>query len=109
MAALLEHERQVRFEQFGQELPKAWEVIEGSSAGGGGSAELRESVVSEMRPGVGRAGSSASRTRSAGGAGADVDCRVSQSVFEGLSRDVLRGCRRVVIIGVHGWFPGACF
>ncbi|KAH6894036.1 hypothetical protein BKA70DRAFT_1117551, partial [Coprinopsis sp. MPI-PUGE-AT-0042] len=21
--------------------------------------------------------------------------------------DVLRGCKRVVIIGVHGWFPGA--
>lgn len=23
------------------------------------------------------------------------------------STDVLRGCRRVVVIGVHGWFPGA--
>ncbi|PPR02906.1 hypothetical protein CVT24_012213 [Panaeolus cyanescens] len=22
-------------------------------------------------------------------------------------RDVLRGCKRVVVIGVHGWFPGA--
>jgi hypothetical protein len=21
--------------------------------------------------------------------------------------DVLRGCRRVVVIGIHGWFPGA--
>ncbi|TEB27147.1 hypothetical protein FA13DRAFT_1634918 [Coprinellus micaceus] len=25
----------------------------------------------------------------------------------GISKDALRGCRRVVIIGVHGWFPGA--
>ncbi|KAJ8514671.1 hypothetical protein ONZ45_g7817 [Pleurotus djamor] len=25
----------------------------------------------------------------------------------GLKPDVLRGCRKVVIIGIHGWFPGA--
>ncbi|KAF8326783.1 hypothetical protein F5887DRAFT_1274821 [Amanita rubescens] len=24
-----------------------------------------------------------------------------------LDKDVLRGCKRVVVIGVHGWFPGA--
>ncbi|GLB45672.1 hypothetical protein LshimejAT787_2600050 [Lyophyllum shimeji] len=24
-----------------------------------------------------------------------------------LDTDVLRGCRRVVVIGIHGWFPGA--
>ncbi|KAG5641460.1 hypothetical protein DXG03_005137 [Asterophora parasitica] len=24
-----------------------------------------------------------------------------------LDEDVLRGCRRVVVIGIHGWFPGA--
>jgi hypothetical protein len=23
-----------------------------------------------------------------------------------LDKDVLRGCKRVVVIGVHGWFPG---
>ena len=23
-----------------------------------------------------------------------------------LNKDVLRGCKRVVVIGVHGWFPG---
>ena len=22
--------------------------------------------------------------------------------------DILRGCKRVVVIGIHGWFPGAC-
>ncbi|EEB87541.1 hypothetical protein MPER_15077, partial [Moniliophthora perniciosa FA553] len=26
---------------------------------------------------------------------------------EGHVRDVLRGCKRVVVIGIHGWFPGA--
>lgn len=25
-----------------------------------------------------------------------------------LDPDVLRGCRRVVVIGIHGWFPGMC-
>ena len=24
-----------------------------------------------------------------------------------LDKDVLRGCKRVVVIGIHGWFPGA--
>ncbi|TFK50658.1 hypothetical protein OE88DRAFT_1713075 [Heliocybe sulcata] len=26
---------------------------------------------------------------------------------EGLQPDVLRGCKKVVVIGIHGWFPGA--
>ncbi|KAF8060265.1 hypothetical protein FPV67DRAFT_1424328 [Lyophyllum atratum] len=26
---------------------------------------------------------------------------------ERLDPDVLRGCRRVIVIGIHGWFPGA--
>lgn len=26
---------------------------------------------------------------------------------EKLDGDILRGCRRVVVIGIHGWFPGA--
>lgn len=25
-----------------------------------------------------------------------------------LDPDILRGCRRVVVIGIHGWFPGTC-
>ena len=28
-------------------------------------------------------------------------------VWKGVERDVLRGCKKVVVIGVHGWFPGA--
>lgn len=27
-------------------------------------------------------------------------------VQEKLDPDVLRGCKRVVVIGIHGWFPG---
>ncbi|KAL4077817.1 hypothetical protein J3A83DRAFT_4087667, partial [Scleroderma citrinum] len=29
------------------------------------------------------------------------------NVLEGDNYDVLRGCQRIVVIGVHGWFPGA--
>ncbi|KAG6330064.1 hypothetical protein ID866_9025 [Astraeus odoratus] len=29
------------------------------------------------------------------------------NIVEGETNDVLRGCQRVVVIGVHGWFPGA--
>lgn len=29
-------------------------------------------------------------------------------VKEGNVVDVLRGCKHVVVIGVHGWFPGMC-
>ena len=42
---------------FGQDLPKAWKVLEGVAT-------------------------------------------------SGLEADVLRGCKKVVVIGVHGWFPG---
>ncbi|KAF8264922.1 hypothetical protein EI94DRAFT_1737298 [Lactarius quietus] len=28
-------------------------------------------------------------------------------IGERLDGDILRGCRRVVVIGIHGWFPGA--
>jgi len=28
-------------------------------------------------------------------------------IGESLESDVLRGCKRVVVIGIHGWFPGA--
>ncbi|KAG1831695.1 hypothetical protein F4604DRAFT_1603759 [Suillus subluteus] len=31
----------------------------------------------------------------------------SWDVIGGQQQDVLRGCQRVVVIGVHGWFPGA--
>jgi len=47
-----------RLGEFGQDLPKAWKVLEGVNGNG-------------LEPGV------------------------------------LKGCKKVVVIGVHGWFPGA--
>lgn len=31
---------------------------------------------------------------------------VEGPVGTGIEPDVLRGCKRVVVIGIHGWFPG---
>ncbi|KAH9954701.1 hypothetical protein BC827DRAFT_1143178 [Russula dissimulans] len=33
--------------------------------------------------------------------------RIWDILGEQLDGDVLRGCKRVVVIGIHGWFPGA--
>ncbi|RXW17278.1 hypothetical protein EST38_g8577 [Candolleomyces aberdarensis] len=88
IASLLEQERKVRFERFGQELPKSWDVIEGGGISNPADASGRqlEQQVSEVNLGIQSAD------------------QLSDSV---VIKDVLRGCRRVVIIGVHGWFPGA--
>jgi hypothetical protein len=32
--------------------------------------------------------------------------RTWDAIGEKLEDDVLRGCKRVVVIGIHGWFPG---
>jgi hypothetical protein len=34
-----------------------------------------------------------------------IDEKESQSHSFG-TKDILRGCKRVVVIGIHGWFPG---
>ncbi|KAF6742553.1 hypothetical protein DFP72DRAFT_810885 [Ephemerocybe angulata] len=70
---------------FGQELPKSWEVIERALSGAQDDGDSR-------RPGL------------FVGAGPTVS---AEGVSEVLEKDVLRGCKRVVVIGVHGWFPGA--
>lgn len=78
--SLLEKERREKFVGIGRELPKAWGVLRAAGW--------------DVDPGMGAA-SSAGR-ESLGG---DVDGGLDMS-------DVLRGCKRVVVIGVHGWFPG---
>ncbi|KAH6867890.1 hypothetical protein BKA70DRAFT_387392 [Coprinopsis sp. MPI-PUGE-AT-0042] len=78
--ALLQQERVKRFERYGEELPKAWSIVDPPPVTPP-TPSLRRSLSFEgFLP-----GSSSVR---------QVD-------------DVLRGCKRVVIIGVHGWFPGA--
>ncbi|PPR07240.1 hypothetical protein CVT26_012498, partial [Gymnopilus dilepis] len=80
--SILEKERLERFQEFGRELPKAWKVLEDTFGAG---------VVERM---MGLPASSPGPEHGHGVTG------------ESAVKDVLRGCRRVVVIGVHGWFPG---
>ncbi|KAJ4493004.1 hypothetical protein C8J55DRAFT_220605 [Lentinula edodes] len=78
-AELIAREREKLREllNWGHNLPRAWEVIEKA-------IEIRRKSVLEKK---GKA-------------------KVSTEQ-EGFHRDVTRGCKNVVIIGIHGWFPGA--
>jgi hypothetical protein len=75
--------REDEWSHFGRELPRAWDVVERRV----GKERVKETGVLGKLVGKGKRKASA-------GAGASVD------------PDVLRGCKRVVVIGIHGWFPG---
>jgi hypothetical protein len=32
--------------------------------------------------------------------------RIWDDIGEQIDGDILQGCKRVVVIGIHGWFPG---
>jgi hypothetical protein len=68
---------------FGKELPRAWDVVERRV---GKEKEKETGVVGKL---VGKG-----KGKVLAGVGASID------------PDVLRGCKRVVVIGIHGWFPG---
>ena len=95
-----------RFREFGKELPKSWQIKEGGldadatptshipifkfgSPKSTKKGDLR-STNKESQIGVGASG---------------VDENEGQSHSHEM-KDVLRGCKRVVVIGIHGWFPG---
>jgi len=98
--SLVERDRRERFREFGRELPKAWAVLEG----GGG----RRFAASRSRSRVSSSSSSLSSLSAAAQAKGKASAGAKQEEADktGLY-DVLRGCGRVVVIGVHGWFPGA--
>jgi hypothetical protein len=70
-----------RYRSYGLELPRAFDVLEGRHRYRGPhpskTADLKEGLK-ESVAGI--------------------------AVSDG--RDPLRGCRKAVVIGVHGWFPG---
>ncbi|TFK32756.1 hypothetical protein BDQ12DRAFT_692058 [Crucibulum laeve] len=73
-----------RWLQFGKELPRAWHVVE----------------EAERTATIGKVGGHQT-------AGKKVGIQTeAEGEIDGMN-DVLKGCRRVVVIGVHGWFPGA--
>jgi hypothetical protein len=92
--SLLEKERRERFVGIGRELPKAWGVLRAAGWDVDSGTGLRGDSH-----GIGMGAASSKSRESLGG---DLDGGLGE---EGMS-NVLRGCTRVVVIGVHGWFPG---
>ena len=92
--SLLEKERRERFVGIGRELPKAWGVLRAA----GWDVDSGAGMKGDAR-GIRNGAASFTGRESLGG---DVDGGLGE---EGMS-NVLRGCKRVVVIGVHGWFPG---
>lgn len=114
-------EREVIYAEFGRELPRAWEVMkrfgmDGEGAlnlvdGGAGTGTGRRRGSSHALPPpplmsppgpLGSPGPVASPAPMSPG----LALMGMPSVGEVMNEEVLRGCERVVVIGVHGWFPG---
>ena len=91
--SLAEKEKRERFREFGKELPKAWGVLEE------GGVDTRG-----MGFGGSKFGGGSSSLKTAFGLKGPMTREDANGFY-----DVLRGCRRVVVIGVHGWFPGKFF
>ena len=98
-----------RFREFGKELPKFWQIEEAGLGAdttpttpmshipvfGFGSPKFTKK--SDLR--------SSNKGTQIGVGSSSIDEYEGQSHSRGV-KDVLRGCRRVVVIGIHGWFPG---
>lgn len=114
-------EREVIYAEFGRELPRAWEVMKRFGMDGEGSLNLVDGgagtgtgrrrgsshalppppLMSPPGP-LGSPGPVASPAPMSPG----LALMGMPSVGEVMNEEVLRGCERVVVIGVHGWFPG---
>ncbi|KAF9446917.1 hypothetical protein P691DRAFT_803264 [Macrolepiota fuliginosa MF-IS2] len=98
-----EKERKEKFLHFGMELPRALDVIESPvedpmTSRSGVSCSPYKATSQTIRHFAGRFMAMDADKDKDGELGPDERACV---------RDVLRGCRRVVVIGIHGWFPGA--
>ena len=87
--SLLQRERQERFKEFGKELPKAWKVLEDAGWGTRYTHDAHDSTAKKL-------------LRRMGSAVATHGVGVGSSSLSPMSY----GCKRVVVIGVHGWFSG---
>ena len=96
--------KEERFKEFGKELPKAWEIEEV----GLDTDATPTTPISRIPPfGLYSPETTNVRltTKLKGTQAAVGESGVNES--DGM-KDVLRGCKRVVVIGIHGWFPGMC-
>ena len=88
-----------RFREFGKELPKSWQMVEA-----GLDADTTPTAPTSHMPIFGLG--STKKGSQIGVSSTGIDEYDGKSHSLGM-KDVLRGCKRVVVIGIHGWFPGA--
>jgi hypothetical protein len=102
--SLIERERHERFKNWGKELPKAWHVFEeaGYDTSNMGHGHSGDPFPPPMQRRTVSSASTETSPKHVHGVTADAEAEM-----KGM-KDVLRGCTRVVVIGVHGWFPGSC-
>ncbi|KAL0068380.1 hypothetical protein AAF712_004458 [Marasmius tenuissimus] len=84
------------WEEWGKGLPRALDVLEGR-----GPPFEEPPVFKKLAGNPAEKMSQGIAGKGAGGSGKEGQ------TTEGHVRDVLRGCKKVVVIGIHGWFPGA--
>ena len=93
-----------RFREFGKELPKSWQIeeagLESNTSPTTPMSHIPIFGLSSTKKGDLRSSNKGSQIGSSG-----IDEYESKSHSFGMD-DVLRGCKRVVVIGIHGWFPG---
>ena len=105
-------ERLERFQHFGKELPHAWDILE-PSANSKNPSGVRVPLSSPSKTSISNQSTLSRRIPWRFMAAMGRDKAPMQDNHEATSNhaeekinDVLRGCRRVVVIGIHGWFPG---
>ncbi|KAL0580872.1 hypothetical protein V5O48_001164 [Marasmius crinis-equi] len=84
------------WEDWGKGLPRAFDVLEGR-----GPPFEEPPLLKKLAGNAGEKMSHGIAGMGAGGEGKEG------KDAEGHVRDVLKGCKNVVVIGIHGWFPGA--
>jgi hypothetical protein len=97
--ALVDREvKEERFKQFGKELPKMWQILE---------EDMNTTPTTPMDC-FGFRSPEPTKKGDLNQSGVNEDeGRVEGSHSQGM-KDVLSGCKRVVAIGIHGWFLGIC-
>lgn len=84
----IEREKRERYSMFGKELPRALQAQQDARR-----AEMKtDEHLGSSQP----AGANRSRMK---------DLSDSQQGLKDVA-DVMKGCKKVVVIGIHGWFPG---
>ncbi|KAK7035510.1 hypothetical protein VNI00_011803 [Paramarasmius palmivorus] len=94
------------WEEWGKALPRALDVLQGREPPFEDPPLLQRLMKKSTDGGVAPEGNIAEQM-SHGIAGKGSAGTGQGDGAEGHVRDVLRGCKRVVVIGIHGWFPGA--